>query len=224
MKDFNKGGRSFGGGNDRPRNSFGGGDRGGRSFGGDRGGNRFGNDRPNPQMHNAICSECGNKCEVPFRPTGDKPVFCNNCFASKRDGDTRSFDKPRHDDRGDRGDRSHGFDQKPAFSKPAGDDKRIDELKRQVDMINTKLDSLIKMVTNVPFPTAVPAKAESLKKMVEKIQAPATVKTKAKSVEKPLAKTVAKPTAKPVVKTTTKKAPTKTVAKPVKKVAPKKKK
>ncbi len=213
MKDFNKGGRSFGGGNDRPRNSFGGGDRGGRSFGGDRGGFRGGNDRPNPQMHSAICSECGNKCEVPFRPTGDKPVFCNNCFASKRDGDTRSFDKPRHEDRGDR---SHGFDQKPAFSKPAGDDKRIDELKRQVDIINTKLDSLIKMVANNPFPTKVPVKSESLKSMVEKTQSPATAKPKAKSVEKPLAK--------PVVKTIAKKAPVKTPAKPVKKVVAKKKK
>lgn len=217
MKDFNKGGRSFGGGNDRPRNSFGGGDRGGRSFGGDRGGNRGGGrdfDRPNPQMHSAICSECGNKCEVPFRPTGDKPVFCNNCFASKRDGDTRSFDKPRHEDRGDRGDRSHGFDQKPAFSKPAGDDKRIDELKRQVDMINTKLDSLIKMVTNVPFPTSVPVKSESLKSMVEKTQAPATVKTKAPAPKK-AEKVVVKKEVKKVAKTP---------AKPVKKVVAKKKK
>ncbi len=224
MKDFNKGGRSFGGGNDRPRNSFGGGDRGGRSFGGDRGGNRGGGrdfDRPNSQMHSAICSECSSKCEVPFRPTGDKPVFCNNCFATKRDGDTRSFDKPRHEDRGDR---SRGFDQKPAFSKPAGDDKRIDELKRQVDMINTKLDSLIKMVTNVPFPTAVPVKSESLKSMVEKTQAPATTKPKAKTVEKPLAKKSAKPTVKPVAKTIVKKAPVKTPAKPVKKVVAKKKK
>jgi CxxC-x17-CxxC domain-containing protein len=34
-------------------------------------------------MHKAICSECGEKCEVPFKPTGDKPVLCSNCFGIK---------------------------------------------------------------------------------------------------------------------------------------------
>lgn len=33
-----------------------------------------------PAMHHATCDECGNDCEVPFRPNGDKPVFCNQCF------------------------------------------------------------------------------------------------------------------------------------------------
>lgn len=32
------------------------------------------------EMHKAICDKCGNQCEVPFRPTSGKPVFCNNCF------------------------------------------------------------------------------------------------------------------------------------------------
>src|SRR3989344_2908023 len=41
----------------------------------------FGDNRGSrPGMHQAICSECGNKCEVPFRPTGDKPVYCSQCF------------------------------------------------------------------------------------------------------------------------------------------------
>jgi CxxC-x17-CxxC domain-containing protein len=29
------------------------------------------------------CSACGEKCEVPFKPTSSKPVFCNACFANK---------------------------------------------------------------------------------------------------------------------------------------------
>jgi CxxC-x17-CxxC domain-containing protein len=33
----------------------------------------------------AICAECGQACEVPFKPTGDRPVYCRNCF-SKREG------------------------------------------------------------------------------------------------------------------------------------------
>jgi CxxC-x17-CxxC domain-containing protein len=35
-------------------------------------------------LHQAVCSTCGKACEVPFKPTGRKPVFCSNCF--KRDG------------------------------------------------------------------------------------------------------------------------------------------
>ena len=33
--------------------------------------------------YKVICSECGQKCELPFKPTGDKPVYCNHCFGSK---------------------------------------------------------------------------------------------------------------------------------------------
>jgi CxxC-x17-CxxC domain-containing protein len=36
------------------------------------------------EMHKAVCSECGKECEVPFKPTEGKPVFCRECFAKKR--------------------------------------------------------------------------------------------------------------------------------------------
>ena len=32
------------------------------------------------EMHETTCSKCGNKCEVPFRPTSGKPVYCSDCF------------------------------------------------------------------------------------------------------------------------------------------------
>ncbi|MBI5148676.1 hypothetical protein HZA33_03275 [Candidatus Pacearchaeota archaeon] len=32
------------------------------------------------EMHDVICDKCGKQCQVPFRPTGDKPVFCSDCF------------------------------------------------------------------------------------------------------------------------------------------------
>jgi CxxC-x17-CxxC domain-containing protein len=28
------------------------------------------------EMHKAVCSKCGNNCEVPFKPAEGKPVFC----------------------------------------------------------------------------------------------------------------------------------------------------
>ncbi len=49
-----------------------------KSRGGDRGRGR--GDRGRPEMHKATCANCGKNCEVPFRPSGDKPVYCSNCF------------------------------------------------------------------------------------------------------------------------------------------------
>jgi len=36
------------------------------------------------EMHKAVCSDCGNECEVPFKPTEGKPVYCRDCFAKHR--------------------------------------------------------------------------------------------------------------------------------------------
>jgi len=36
------------------------------------------------EMHKAICSECGNECEVPFKPREGAPVFCKECYAKRR--------------------------------------------------------------------------------------------------------------------------------------------
>lgn len=33
--------------------------------------------------HKAICSECGEKCEVPFKPTDDKPVLLQQLFLNQ---------------------------------------------------------------------------------------------------------------------------------------------
>ena len=41
------------------------------------------------EMHKAICDNCGKECEVPFRPTSGKPVFCSNCFENQRGGSDR---------------------------------------------------------------------------------------------------------------------------------------
>ena len=64
----------------------GGGFKGKSSFGGDRGhggGNRGGNDR-SVTMHAATCSGCKKSCEVPFKPNGEKPVFCSDCFSKNK--------------------------------------------------------------------------------------------------------------------------------------------
>ena len=36
------------------------------------------------QMYPAVCAECGKQTQVPFQPREDKPVYCSDCYASKR--------------------------------------------------------------------------------------------------------------------------------------------
>jgi len=36
--------------------------------------------RQNRQMHPAVCSNCGKDTEVPFKPSGERPVYCRDCF------------------------------------------------------------------------------------------------------------------------------------------------
>jgi CxxC-x17-CxxC domain-containing protein len=35
-------------------------------------------------MHNAVCSDCGNECEVPFKPDRNRPVYCQACWTTRR--------------------------------------------------------------------------------------------------------------------------------------------
>jgi len=72
----------------RPQRSFGGGNRGG-GRGGFSGG-RGGFDRRPREMHKAICAECKKECEVPFKPSGDKPVYCKDCFMKRKDSESGS--------------------------------------------------------------------------------------------------------------------------------------
>jgi len=53
--------------------SYGGGGGGG---GAARGGSR--------EMFTATCSSCGQEAQVPFQPSGDKPVYCSSCFEKRR--------------------------------------------------------------------------------------------------------------------------------------------
>ena len=39
--------------------------------------------RPERVMYDAVCSECGKDCKVPFQPSGDRPIYCSDCFANR---------------------------------------------------------------------------------------------------------------------------------------------
>jgi len=36
------------------------------------------------EMHVAVCAECGGEARVPFKPRGDRPVYCSSCFSIRK--------------------------------------------------------------------------------------------------------------------------------------------
>ncbi len=77
------------------RGSFGDGrkGRGRKSFGRDSSRDRRG-PRRELQMTKVTCSACKEECEVPFKPTSTKPVYCRDCFEKKGKGSSgRHSDK-----------------------------------------------------------------------------------------------------------------------------------
>jgi CxxC-x17-CxxC domain-containing protein len=37
-------------------------------------------------LYQAVCADCQKRCEVPFKPSGDRPVYCPECFAIRKAG------------------------------------------------------------------------------------------------------------------------------------------
>ena len=52
-------------------------------------GGSYGGGRAERQMTSVTCSNCGRAAEVPFVPSGDRPVYCSDCY-SQMGGGTRS--------------------------------------------------------------------------------------------------------------------------------------
>lgn len=144
MANFGRDRRGGGGGRDFGRRDFGG-NRGGRGgFGGgfDRGGERR-------EMFSAVCSNCGKDCQVPFRPSNGKPVYCSDCF-EKMNGGRDDSRRPERDN----------------FRSPA---PAFDQNKAQFDAMNAKLDKILNILAPTTTPVVVGKKIEpvSVKDSVE---------------------------------------------------------
>ena len=112
--------------------------------------NRFGRGGK-PAMNKATCDKCGNSCEVPFKPTGNRPVFCSDCF--KKSGNAnKSSNSRRPEERNYANDRN----------------KNHEQFKEQFETLNSKLDRILKMLTTAPQETikkqALVTKKEAKKK------------------------------------------------------------
>ena len=126
-------------------NKFGG-DRGGKGFGGGGGRGFGGQSGPRPRF-SATCDKCGRPCEVPFRPTGDRPVFCNDCF--KAQGGAGSSFAPKN---------FGGGQGKPGAGQSFGGNAGVIS-KGQIDSIISKLDKILSILA--------PAKVEPATKPVK---------------------------------------------------------
>ena len=110
-----------------------------RSFGKPHGSSRFGrrdtpssSRGPSLESFEATCDKCGKKCDLPFKPTGNKPVYCKSCFR-----DVGSSTESRGRSNFDRSPSRPSFErfEAPVHSNPSSDD---------LDKINKKLDKIMR--------------------------------------------------------------------------------
>lgn len=104
-------------------------------------------------LHPATCESCKKPCEVPFKPNGDKPVYCRDCFAGRAAmGGDRSKRKDFRNDRGERNEertfapRAFSASTNSSFSNAASVNKENEYLKKQIEIMNAKLDKLTAIV------------------------------------------------------------------------------
>ena len=87
-----------------------------------QGGDRFRSDRHDSDFKRSFrvtCDKCGETCEVPFRPTGDKPVYCSDCYRKNSKSTPKRFEENN-------------------FKAPRSEVTRED-----IDAINEKLDLIL---------------------------------------------------------------------------------
>lgn len=95
-----------------------------------------------PTLFKVNCTECGTPCQVPFKPTGDRPVLCRECFTGSDSAPKKSkFERPSYE--------------RPTFdrsARPAPGDRRPggpDPVKAELDKINAKLDRILTILDDM---------------------------------------------------------------------------
>ena len=81
-------------------------------------------------MHRVTCDKCGQSCEVPFKPTSGKPVFCSDCF--RKGGEKQPRSQPK-------------YSNKHTSNEPNEDSEseKLDKYQYEFDQINEKLNKIL---------------------------------------------------------------------------------
>jgi CxxC-x17-CxxC domain-containing protein len=155
MKSFSKaskfGKREFGRSerrdSDRPRRRESGRSEYGRPDRRDMGRSSYGARRAPLEMHEVVCDKCGKTCEVPFKPTTNKPVYCRECFNKNDSSESRGESRSRSDDFRPRGkpERQNRSRSSNTFApKPGELDHNTNVSQEELDKLNEKLDKIMK--------------------------------------------------------------------------------
>lgn len=122
----------------------------------DRGSGGGGRGFDRPAMHQAVCDKCRKDCEVPFRPTSGKPVYCRTCF-----------DRPTSNRSEGRSFENRGYSQ---------DNRNIEAPRPQYDQqfaaLNSKLDKILDILMPIVAEAEDEAETETEEIVEEKIKAP----------------------------------------------------
>ena len=119
-------------------------------------------------MHDAVCDECGRNCQVPFRPSGDKPIYCSDCF-EKKGG--RESNRPSW-----RGSGRPNVDVS---------DRSTSQLIEKIEILNTKLETIIKLLSSTGEKKLAKAKGWTEKKRKSKPKKRAKTKVYSSVKNKP---------------------------------------
>lgn len=149
-----------------------------------------GSNRPTT-MHQATCSECGKQCEVPFKPTGNKPVYCSDCFQKNGGSDSRRSEEWSPSPRRGNFEERTMFDAvcdncgkdckipfqprsgKPVYCSSCFENKNDNggsrhteqaDYSRQFDALNAKIDQILKLLA-----PATPKKSSKTKEVAEEV-------------------------------------------------------
>ncbi|MBP6885923.1 MAG: hypothetical protein KBC02_01620 [Candidatus Pacebacteria bacterium] len=137
-------------------------------FGGKRSG---GFARPQGQVFQATCAQCGKACDVPFRPNGQRPVYCRDCFRGVNA--TSDVRRPQPQMPYQSAPRWRAPQPMPATiptprvveQKP---DHRIDEIMHSISKIQSKLDKILLELAVKDAQSKVPAIDAVIKKIAKR--------------------------------------------------------
>ena len=112
---------------------------------------------PQKQTYPVTCSECATATTVPFKPSADRPVYCADCFTKRR-----ATQNPLKKNTSNGGQNNT----QPQNRQHNGAAVGLGEIKRSLDILNSKLDRLIQAAEATPKKVA--KKTVAKKKAVAK--------------------------------------------------------
>ncbi len=89
-------------------------------------------------LYDAVCDQCGKDCQVPFKPSRDKPIYCSDCFEKRggkegRPGQRRSKGRP--------------FGKREQSRPQNKNDTATLKLTEEIKTLNLKLDAIINLLS-----------------------------------------------------------------------------